>query len=76
MTRRGRPRTQPTDQAFDLLFLRDLKHRLRMMLRDIEKLEKVMKKSEAFERQAKATPQQVEAALNFYKTLALTQQDK
>jgi hypothetical protein len=58
-----------TTAEFDLLFLRDIKHRIKMLLRDVEKAERIVTKADKFERQAKATPQQVEAAMNFYRTL-------
>jgi len=59
-----------TEAEFDLEFLRDIKHRLRMTLREIEKAEKWLVKAAKFTKQRqKLDAEGVKAALAFYESL-------
>jgi hypothetical protein len=65
---------RPTNVAeFDLVFVRDIKHRLRMILREIEKVERWMMKDRK-QRQGEPSLAQIEAAIDFYSTLKLKRQ--
>jgi hypothetical protein len=57
-------------EEMDLLFLRDLKHRLRMMLREVTKREKLLLKEIKFVKGKRVpTQEQVKKSLEFYQVL-------
>ena len=56
-------------EDYDLFFLRDLKHRLTMMLRDVKKREKILVKDIKFAKGKIPTQEQVKKTLEFYETI-------
>jgi hypothetical protein len=64
-----------TPEEFDLDFLRDLKHRLRMMLRDVQKREKQLLKEIKFVKRRIPSSEEVKAANIFYQEIYKEEED-
>ena len=61
-----------TEAEFDLVFVRDLKRRMKVVLKKLEQVEKWLKKADAFERGARVpTQKENEATEEFYRGMNL-----